>query len=159
MERAITRSRLLGLIAVLSAALLLVIAYKLSPVLRPPADIQVMPELGCNVQHGKCSAALPDGRIELEFMTRPVPLARSFQVSLATPGVEPDKVEIDFAGVDMDFGYNRTALKYAGDGRYVADAALPVCLTGQMKWCATVILHRGGERLIIPFEFLSGGDR
>jgi hypothetical protein len=159
MKSPIIRRLLLPLIYGLTIALLVVIGYKLAPTLFPPADARVLPDPGCDLQRTACSATVADGQIALNFLTRPIPLAKPFQVSLATRGINPGKVELDFAGIEMDMGYNRTVLKSAGDGNYFAEITLPVCITGRMKWRATVIVHTRRERLSIPYEFLTGEAR
>lgn len=158
MKNAFSRRKLLALVSGLTVSLVIVVGYKLSPFLFPPADIQVLPESSCDLQRAGCAVTLPGGKIDFEFLRRPIPLARPFQVSLTTVGIDPSKIELDFAGVEMDMGYNRTVLKSAGDGRYLAEITIPVCVTGQMKWRATVIVHTRGQRLSIPYEFITGEE-
>ncbi len=154
--KASSRRKLMALIAGFAVSLVGVVGYKVSPLLFPPKDVQVLPEAGCDLQRAGCTAILPDGKIDFEFLTRPIPLARPFQVSLAVSGLEPRRVELDFAGVEMDMGYNRTVLQPTGGGHYRADVTIPVCVTGAMTWRATVILHMRDRRLSIPYEFLTG---
>jgi hypothetical protein len=65
-------------------------------------------------------------------------------------------VEIDFAGVDMDMGYNRPLLQEATDGVFKGEATLPVCVTGRMTWQATVLVEIGRTRIAVPFRFVTG---
>ncbi len=150
------RRVLLGLIGALMLALPIVVAYKLSPILFPTPDIEVLPATGCNIVQRACPASIPGGVVALRLLAPSTTLAGSFQVSLTTQGIVPDKVEIDFAGVDMDMGPSRTTLKPDGNGHYTAETRLPACITGAMLWRATVVLHMRGQRAIIPYAFLSG---
>jgi len=86
----------------------------------------------------------------------PVPMVKPFAVIVRTAGFSPDRVEVDFTGIDMNMGYNRPTLQASGDGRFVAEATLPVCITGQMEWQATVLVDTGRERIAIPYRFASG---
>lgn len=137
--------------------LIVVVGYKLSPLLLPKADVAVQPDPACNLQVQACKVALPSGgEIELNMATRPVPLVKPFTVEVKASGVVPSRVEVDFAGVDMNMGLNRPELKAQGEGRFVGETALPVCITGQMDWQATVLVETGKERIAIPYRFATG---
>jgi hypothetical protein len=138
-------------------ALIVVVGYKLSPMLLPKADVTVQPDPVCNLQREACSVKLPSGgNVTLAMGTRPVPLVKPFEVEVTTSGLSPARVEVDFAGTDMNMGYNRPQLTARGAGNYVAEATLPVCVTGSMDWQATVLIETGGERLAIPYRFSTG---
>ncbi len=138
-------------------ALVVIVGYKLSPMLLPKADVTVQPDPVCNLQREACSVALPSGgKIQLTMGTRPVPLVKPFEVQVTTTGLSPSRVEIDFAGVDMNMGMNRPQLTERGTGNYTAEVTLPVCITGQMDWQATVLLESGNERIAIPYRFSTG---
>ena len=138
-------------------ALVVIVGYKLSPMLPPKADVTVQPDPVCNLQREACSVALPSGgKIQLTMGTRPVPLVKPFEVQVTTTGLSPSRVEIDFAGVDMNMGMNRPQLTERGTGNYTAEVTLPVCITGQMDWQATVLLESGNDRIAIPYRFSTG---
>jgi hypothetical protein len=75
---------------------------------------------------------------------------------VVTSGFAPTRVEVDFAGIDMNMGLNRPELAARGDGRFAGQVTLPVCITGAMDWQATVLIENGGERIAIPHRFNSG---
>lgn len=148
---------LIDAIGVLLIALVVVVGYKLSPLLLPKADVVVHPDPACNLQHGPCRVKLPDGgSVELAMGTLPIPLVKPFPATVTTEGFSPSRVEVDFAGVDMNMGYNRPLFEHRGNGRHVAEVTLPVCITGQMDWQATVLIEAGSRRIAIPFRFASG---
>lgn len=139
-------------------ALIVIVGYKLSPMLLPKADITVQPDPVCNLQREACSVTLPSGgTVTLSMGTRPVPLVKPFEVEVATSGFLPARVEVDFAGIDMNMGLNRPQLAARGEGRYVAEVTLPVCITGNMDWQTTVLVETGSERVAIPYRFSTGG--
>lgn len=153
----VNKKLLIDLIGVLLIVLVVVVGYKLSPMLLPKADVTVQPEAGCDLQRQGCLAKLPGGgSVELEMGTRPIPLVKPFEVRVNAGNLQPGRVEIDFAGIEMNMGYNRLLLAPRGDGTYVAEATLPVCITGQMAWQATVLLESGHERIAIPYRFITG---
>lgn len=138
-------------------ALVVVVGYKLSPMLLPKADITVQPDPVCNLQREACSVALRSGgNVTLAMGTRPVPLVKPFEVQVATSGFSPARVEVDFSGIEMNMGYNRPELTARGTGSYAAEVTLPVCITGSMDWQATVLIETGSERVAIPYRFTTG---
>ncbi len=149
---------LIDLIGVLLIALVVVVGYKLSPLLLPKADVTVHPDPNCDLQQQACPVNLPSGgKIELLMGTRPVPMVKPFEVLLTSSGFAPTRVEVDFAGVDMNMGLNRPELTARGEGKFSATVTLPVCITGQMDWQVTVLIESGNERIAIPYRLHSGG--
>ena len=147
---------LIDLIGVLLIALVVVIGYKLSPLLLPRADVTVQPDPLCDLQKESCAVTLPSGgKIELAMGTKPVPMVKPFQVQVVASGFVPKRIEVDFAGIDMNMGLNRPELTVRGDGKYVAEANLPVCISGHMDWQVTVLVDTGTEQIAIPFRFSS----
>jgi hypothetical protein len=77
---------------------------------------------------------------------RPIPYLHPLRVEVVVSGVQPGKVEVDFAGETMNMGYNRIELKPSGNGgRHAGEASLPVCVSGSMDWVATVIVEADGQ--------------
>lgn len=145
---------LIDVIGILLIALVVVVGYKLSPILLPKADLTVQPVPGCDLHRQGCGALLPDGgRVELSANVHPIPLVKPFKVQVTLTGVSAKRVEVDFAGIDMNMGLNRPQLIDQGGGRFVADAALPVCITGEMDWQATVLVETESQRIAIPYLF------
>ncbi len=148
---------LTDLIGVLLIALVVVVGYKLSPLLLPKSDVVVQPDAACDLQRGPCRAVLPaGGSVELAMGSLPIPLVKPFEVRVVIEGFTPTRVEVDFAGIDMNMGYNRPQLAARGNGLYAAEVTLPVCVSGQMEWQATVLIEAGGRRIAIPYRFAVG---
>ena len=148
---------LIDLIGVLLIALVVVVGYKYSPLLLPKVDVTVQPDPDCDLQQQACAVNLPSGgKIELSMRTRPVPMVKPFEVEVASSGFVPSRVEVDFAGVDMNMGLNRPEFTARGEGKFSATVTLPVCITGQMDWQVTVLVETGRERIAIPYRLHSG---
>jgi len=153
----VNKKILIDLIGLLLIALVVVVGYKLSPLLLPRADVVVQPDPACNLQRQACTATLPSGgTVELAMATRPIPMVKPFEVQVTTSGFSPGRVEVDFAGIEMNMGLNRPELAARGNGRFAAQVTLPVCITGAMDWQVTVLIENGGERIAIPWRFSSG---
>ena len=145
---------LIDLIGIDLIALVVVVGYKLSPMLLPKADVTVFPDPACNLQKQACAVTLPSGgQVELSMGGRPVPLVKPFEVQVTTRGFSPKRVEIDFTGIDMNMGYNRPELAKRSEGSYSGEATLPVCITGRMTWQAAVIVTTDKIQAVAPFQF------
>lgn len=148
---------LVDVIGLLLIANIVVVGYKLSPLLLPRADVVVQPDPACNLQRDACAVDLPGGgRVELGMGVHPIPMVRPFPLQVRVDGVAVERVEVDFAGIDMNMGLNRPQLEGRGEGRHVGEATLPVCITGHMDWQATVLLTAGRKRIAIPYRFTTG---
>ncbi len=158
----VSRKVLIDIIALLAIVLIAVIGYRLSPLLLPKADVSAVTEPGCNLHQHACTAKLlGGGRIELSLMPRPIPLIQPVKIEVKTTGIdekEVRKVVVDFAGVSMNMGFNRPELVTAGSGVFRGETTLPVCITGNMAWQATVLIETGHERIAAAFRFNSEHD-
>lgn len=147
------RNFLVDALILLALALVGVVGYKYSSLLLPKADLELAPEAGCDLNRSPCRATFAGGSIELSVEPRPVPVIKPMQVSVSIAGVDPSNVDIDFSGVTMNMGYNRVTLDKAGDGRFLGQATIPVCITGRMAWRATLLVDAPGQRISVPFVF------
>ena len=149
----VNKKTLIDLIGILLVALLVLVGYKLSPMLLPQADLTVSPDPACDLQVQACVVALPDGgSLSLELATRPVPLVKPFDVQVVVDGLAARRVAVDFSGIEMNMGVIRPELAALGNGRYAASTALPICVTGTMDWQVTVLLDTARQRIAIPFR-------
>ena len=145
---------LVNLATVLALACLAALGYKLSSQRLAGAGQTVAPLAGCDLNAQTCAAELPGGgRITLSITPRPIPVVKPLQVRAHFSGIAVDKLEIDFAGVSMDMGYQRQSLVADGHGGFSGEAMLPVCVTGRMTWQATLLIDSGRQRFAVPFRF------
>ncbi|MCX7167575.1 MAG: hypothetical protein NTV11_15045 [Rhodocyclales bacterium] len=152
-----SKPHLLNLAMIVALIALAVLGQQLSPLLLPRADVTGVMEPGCDLQRRACAAKLPDGgRLEFSITPRPIPLLQALRVEVTVTGVNPGKVEVDFAGASMNMGYNRSELPHTGSGRYAGEASLPVCVSGGMTWVATVLVETDRQRIAVPFRFDTG---
>jgi hypothetical protein len=147
------RRILIDVIAMLLIGLVVVVSYKLSPLLAPKADLQLAPEPGCNLHRGSCSVTLGSGKFEISLSPRPIPLIKPVQIEVRTVGVDVRRIDADFAGIGMSMGYNRPQLLPVGDYIYRATTSLPVCITGTMNWEMTLMVDTAADYILIPIRF------
>lgn len=123
----------------------------------PRAGVMLPPVEGCRLDRQTCATSLPEGGVlEMTLAPRPVPSSAPVQVMVVLRGLQPDKVAVDFQGVEMNMGLHRLPLADRGGGRYAGETTLPVCVTGKMVWQATVRLEAGRKDILVPFRFESG---
>lgn len=148
------RNRLIDTLILLGIATVAVVTWKL----QPKSDIALALST-CDPGRQACTVALPGGG-EMDFSVepRPIPTLRPITLQITVSGTEPDKVEVDFAGATMNMGYNRPQLQRKLPGRFEGRTSLPVCVTGNMEWRATVLLQRAGKVISAPFQFDAGRD-
>ena len=147
---------LADLAIVLAVAVVAAVGYKFSPLLLAKGDITVQAPTDCDLNRGACKVALPDGgMVELGFSAHPVPVMKSFDIEAVISGIDAEAVDIDFAGADMNMGYNRKPLTANANepGEFVGNAFIPVCATGRMRWQATLLIQTNGQRIAVPFIF------
>lgn len=127
----------------LLAAVLVAIAVVGYRAQRPVAAVAIAcsdPVAGCAFVHRGLPA-------RVRFATRPLPLER-FTLRVDAPGAT--RVSVEFQMVGMDMGFNRYDLHRDGDGGFVAQATLPVCVTGGHAW--TLFLELDGTRYSLDFH-------
>ena len=123
----------------------------------PRADMLLPLVADCRLDRQICSAALPDGgRLEVSLEPRPVSTITPIRVSVSIAGLPAGRVEVEFQGVDMNMGLQRLPLVSAGSGRFSGETTLPVCVTGQMVWQATILIEADRKNISVPFRFESG---
>lgn len=93
------------------------------------------------------------GKVQFGIEPRSIPVLRPLALTSRVEGLNPRSVEVDFAGTDMNMGYNRIALESVGEGGWKGEATLPVCVRSRMSWEARVLLHTDAGIMAAPFRF------
>jgi len=146
---------LLGLVAVLALALGAVVVYKAWPLLHPEIA-QVAPlDPSCDLRRGPCTSSLPNRPARIRFAVEPrsLPAAQPLRLSVSIEGVDASEVAVDFAGVDMNMGFNRATLEQVAPGRFEGGGMLPVCVRSRMTWEARVLARTADGLVAAPFRF------
>ena len=137
-------------------AILGVLGYKLWP--RAPGGDVTLAVSACDPGLQACTAAIPGGgQVELAIGPRPIRPLHALDLRVKLSGLAARQVELDFAGSDMQMGYNRPLLAGA-DGRFAGQTTLPVCVSGNMAWVVTVLLATEDRKVAIPFRFTVSGQ-
>jgi hypothetical protein len=142
------------ILGLLFAALVAMAVYKAWPLLHPEVLATAPLDAACDLRSGPCTARFPGG-MEVRFTIEPRTLAPLTPLRIAADlaGVDARSVEVDFAGTDMNMGYNRVPLTETQKGRFEGEGMLPVCVRARMGWEAKVLLHTPDGILAAPFRF------
>ncbi len=141
-------------LSVLLAVLIAVAVYR-GAARWPADDAQVAPlDPGCDLRAGPCWTRFPTGGgVQLGIEPRSIPILQPLTLTVTTDGLQAGAVEVDFAGTDMDMGFNRVGLEATGENTYRGQALLPLCVRRRMHWEAKVILDTPQGTQIAPFRF------
>lgn len=142
------------IVALLVFAILMVVSYKLKDFLEPSVSASAALDESCDLRKGACISVLPDGG-KVSFSLRPndIPILRPLKLQVKTEGVKASTVEVDFVGIGMEMGYNRSTLDKDGDNQFTGTAVLPVCVRSKMDWEAKVLLKTDDGLVMAPFRF------
>ncbi|MCF7989029.1 MAG: hypothetical protein K9M02_01155 [Thiohalocapsa sp.] len=130
--------------------------YKAWPLLYPQTGERAALNDACDLRSGPCTAYFADrGSVTLEILPAGIPVAKPLAFTVTLGGIRrPERVELDFAGVDMDMGYNRTELAPTqSPGVYSGTGMLPICVRNRMTWEAKVLLFEADGIRAAPFRF------
>lgn len=148
-------SRLLWTVSALLFLALCVVAWiKVEPLLNPEVAVVAASRGDCDLRAVPCVAEFPDGGlVTFEISPANIPTATELLLKVGTEGIDVRRVEVDFAGADMNMGFNRVALSSAGPGEFTGTGMLPVCVRARMTWEAKVLLHAESGLMAAPFRF------
>lgn len=108
----------------------------------------------CDLRSGSCKSQLPNGGVvQFEITPKNIPLLKPMTLDVTIAGAEVDSVEVDFAGVSMNMGFNRTRLEATEEGKFSGIITLPVCVRNRMDWEADVMLETDAGIIVAPFRF------
>ncbi|ESQ13935.1 MAG TPA: hypothetical protein DIW77_17490 [Chromatiaceae bacterium] len=143
-------------VALLSVSAIGVVAYKAWPLLDSPIAERAPLNPHCDISHSSCSVHFSSGgSVQLDIRPRAITVLRPLQIRVQLKSLpKARRVQVDFAGLDMDMGYNRVTLSAADQaGNYAGSGMLPICVRSRMDWEARVLIELPDVVLAAPFRF------
>ncbi len=135
-------------------ALIAVVIYKFRPLLNPELAAVASVDQNCDLRAGPCVGRFSDGtEISFSIEPRTIPLVETLRLTTIVDGTPAHGVEVDFIGLNMDMGFNRSRLKAEGEGRFSGSGVLPVCIMTVMEWEARVMVRTDQGVIAAPFRF------
>jgi len=143
-----------GLAILLSLAIGGAAAYKAWPLLYPQVVATAALDPACDLRAGPCTVGFATGgKVRLDITPGGIPVVTPLRLAVDVEGLDARTVEVDFAGLDMNMGYNRVRLEPTGAGRFEGQGMLPACVRNRMTWEAKVLVHTAGGTMAAPFRF------
>ncbi len=141
---------ILGLLAAIAG----VAVYKAQPLLNPRPVLSAPLDPACDLRLGPCAAHFPGGgELTFEILPNTLPVLAPLTLRVGVKGLETHTAEVDFAGVDMNMGFNRVSLTAVGGSRFEGEGMLPTCVRDRMDWEARVLLQGPAGLRAAPFRF------
>ncbi|MEW8137985.1 MAG: hypothetical protein AB2761_13045 [Candidatus Thiodiazotropha endolucinida] len=149
-------SLLWALLGLLFAAICLVALYKTWPILFPNTVLRTAVDPACDLRAGACMTQLNDGgSVSFSIEPRDIPVVKPLQLRVNLAGIRATSIEVDFSGVDMNMGFNRSKLSRVADGVFSGQAMLPVCVWDAMEWEAQVLIDTQKGLISVPYRFIT----
>ena len=142
------------LVGILAAAVVTTALQKGLPLLYPELLEVGALERPCDLRQSDCEVRFQaGGRVRFAIEPRSIPLVTPLALRVELTGFDAESVEVNFAGVDMNMGFNRVRLEAQGGGRFGGQGTLPVCVRDRMEWEARVLIATPDGILAAPFRF------
>ncbi|MEW8029517.1 MAG: hypothetical protein AB2792_07610 [Candidatus Thiodiazotropha sp.] len=149
-------SLLWALLGLLFAAICIVALYKTWPILFPNAVLKAAVDPTCDLRAGACVTQLNDGgSVTFSIEPREIPVVKPLQLKVNLAGIRAKSIDVDFSGVDMNMGFNRTRLSSVADDVFSGQAMLPVCVWDAMEWEAQVLIDTQKGLISVPYRFIT----
>ncbi|MCG7921497.1 MAG: hypothetical protein N0C83_08300 [Candidatus Thiodiazotropha lotti] len=143
-------------LGLLLAAFTLVAIYKAWPILFPQISQSAAVDPNCDLRKAPCVSSI-NHEVAVGFSIEPreIPLLKPLKLTVEIAGVAVERVEVDFAGVDMNMGYNRVVLQPVTEGQFEGEGMIPVCVMDSMEWEAKVLITTKQGLLSAPYRFVT----
>ena len=113
------------IVALLVFAILMAVSYKLKDLLEPSVSASAALDETCDLRKGACISVLPNGgKVSFSLSPNDIPILRPLKLQVKTEGVKASTVEVDFVGIGMEMGYNRSTLEEDGQNQFTGKAIL-----------------------------------
>jgi len=134
-----------------------VAVYKAWPLLFPKVHTAAALDPGCDLRAGPCTSPLPGGAsVTFSIEPRAIPVMQPLRLEVDLVGLDAERVQIDFSGVDMNMGFNRPTLQQdRRAGHYSGEGRLPVCVRDAMEWEARVLIQTDEGLVSAPYRFIT----
>ncbi|MET0064915.1 MAG: hypothetical protein ABW076_01075 [Candidatus Thiodiazotropha sp.] len=144
-------------LGILLSAIFGVALHKAWPILFPTISQSADVDPQCDLRDGPCTTRFPNGAwVSFSIEPRDIPVVKPLQLQVVIQGLDADKVEVDFAGTDMNMGFNRVTLSPASEpGVYNSGGMLPVCVRDAMEWEARVLIATAQGLVSVPYRFIT----
>ncbi len=98
----------------------------------------------CDLRQGGCELEISGQPVRFLIEPQDIEILQPLTISLIMPENAtflPEKVSVQFEGVNMDMGYNRVFLEPVRPGYFQAKGMLPACTAETMHWLIHLLVQ------------------
>ena len=118
-------------------------------------NISMLPTNDCDLHVENCEVQVPDlGIAILKLSPKPIQMNKSLKMQVETKFDDQVDVWIDFLGLEMEMGFNRTKLKVI-ENIYQSEGYLPTCTEKRMTWKTTLLIKKGDVTYGYEYRFVT----
>lgn len=108
----------------------------------------------CNLRQAACTNVFPNGEtVSFSIDPKDIPILQALSLKVEINGIKASSVKVDFVGLNMDMGFNRSELKLAAPNNYIGKFTIPICVNSRMEWEAQVKIETEEGVMMAPFRF------
>ena len=111
----------------------------------------------CFLTQNTCARNFEKASVSLS-LPRPIPVAKSFLAVLKTQNLNAQSIRLNLQGVEMAMGDLFFPFIQKEQNHFEAKTMIPLCLTGKMRWRATLLIETKEKEWRIPWDFWAGGE-
>lgn len=98
----------------------------------------------CDLRQGGCELEISGQSVRFLIEPQDIQILQPLMISLIMPENPvflPEKVSVQFEGINMDMGYNRVFLEPVRPGYFQAKGMLPACTAETMHWLIHLLVQ------------------
>ena len=98
----------------------------------------------CDLRQGACELEISGQMVSFLIEPPDIQILQPLKISLSMPENPvflPEKVSVQFEGINMDMGYNRVFLEPVSPGYFQAKGMLPACTAETMHWLIHLLVQ------------------
>lgn len=108
----------------------------------------------CDLRKAACINVFPNGEsVTFSLNPKNIPILTPLSLQVETQGIKASSVKVDFVGLNMDMGFNRSELTLEAPNNYSGKFTIPICVNTRMEWEAQVKLETDKGIMMAPFRF------
>ncbi|MDR0735369.1 MAG: hypothetical protein LBF51_00815 [Zoogloeaceae bacterium] len=117
-------------------------------------EVTRLPPTACDLNQMACRVELPGGGdLTAELTPRPLMPLQPLTARLILRDVPAESALLAFSGVNMDMPFDPVPLRETAPGQFIGQTALPICVTGPMRWRAEFSVMYRHRQIVAEFLF------
>lgn len=118
-------------------------------------NITMLPTKECDLHIEDCEVQVPNlGTAIIKLSPKPIHMNKSLKMQVETKFDDRVDIWIDFLGLEMEMGFNRTKLKFI-ENKYQSEGYLPTCSEKKMTWKTTLLIKTGDITYGYEYRFVT----